>query len=145
MNTHITVKNKELFSCDEKGENMVPFRQESYVVDDTAIKIYKPFENLVLNNFKEGEIYRCPEGFMIEICNLPESELKTHSDCMVQYAKLVPIKEQKKETIREDLLKVFEAGKKCMEEHPDDDTYDDIHFERVLKTLSNELIKQIGE
>lgn len=47
--------------------------------------------------------------------------------------------------LEQDLLKVFEAGKKCVVEHPDDDSYDKIHFERVLEKLSPEMIAQISE
>lgn len=28
---------------------------------------------------------------------------------------------------------IFEAGKKCMEDHPDDDTYDNVRLKEVVK------------
>lgn len=50
-----------------------------------------------------------------------------------------------KSLIEKDLLKIFEAGKKCMLEHPDDDSYDDVHFNNSLNELSPELSKLIFE
>lgn len=31
--------------------------------------------------------------------------------------------------------KIFDAGKRCAIQHPDDNTYDKIHFERVMKKV----------
>ena len=33
------------------------------------------------------------------------------------------------------LRQVFDVGVKCAEEHSDDDSYDNIHFERVIKKI----------
>lgn len=45
--------------------------------------------------------------------------------------------ELKKAAVTNAQLKaIFQAGQKCNEEHPDDDSYDEIHFERVKAELS---------
>lgn len=47
--------------------------------------------------------------------------------------------------LEQDLKLIFDAGKKCLEEHPDDDSYDNVHFERALNNVSPEFSKAITE
>lgn len=42
-----------------------------------------------------------------------------------------------KSKIEKDLRAVFEAGKKCMQDHPDDDTYDQVRFEQAAQAFEN--------
>ena len=42
---------------------------------------------------------------------------------------------------QENIYKLFfEAGQKCNELHPDDDSYDEIHFQNTLKIINSETL-----
>ncbi len=47
--------------------------------------------------------------------------------------------------LEKDLKIIFEAGKKCTEDHPDDDTYDEVRFESAIKEISKELQTELAE
>lgn len=43
------------------------------------------------------------------------------------------------EYTKKDMKKSFNAGKKCAIQHPDDSSYDKIHFDRVIKNTDDNM------